>query len=395
MVSVISTSMTENSTISKCASLIGELTRRETENPPGNERTCAEYIVNWFESQGIDAELIDAPYEDRPQAVAHVGDGDPTVVLNGHIDVVPAGDHEQWSYDPYGATVKDGYLYGRGSVDMKTGVAIGMLATVRLAGKLQSGELSGSIIMQAAIGEETAEPGTKTLLERGYGGDYGVVLEPTKMRTATSEKGLLWYEITVEGDPSHASRPDQGTNAIQHGRLVLDALTAYDERIRDRTDELVGTAYATITKFEAGTKENVVPERAIITIDRRMLPAEVVEEVDREIAELLADVEADHGIETDWERTRTYESAAIDVDSHLADVFRKHSEEITGVSSGTYGVTASTDVRNFVNDANIEAITWGPGDIAQAHTYDERIDLEAAAEGYEILSAAVKDLLTD
>lgn len=387
--------MVENGTVDRCASLISELVQQETENPPGNERTCAEYIVDWFETRDISAELIDKPYEDRPQAVARVGNGDPTVVLNGHIDVVPAGDRNQWSYDPYSPTVEDGYLYGRGSVDMKTGVAIGMLATAELAEKFQEGELSGSVVMQAAIGEETAEPGTKTLLERGYDGDYGVVLEPTGMRTATSEKGLLWYEITVEGEPSHASRPDQGTNAIQHARPVLDALTAYDKQIRDRSDELVGTAYATITKFEAGTKENVVPERAIVTIDRRMLPAEVVEEVDREIAELLTGVEADYEIEADWERTRTYESAAIDVDSHLAGVFRKHSEEIAGASPATYGVTASTDVRNFVNDAAIEAITWGPGDIAQAHTYNERINLEAAAEGYEVLYTAVEDLLTD
>lgn len=386
--------MVSNNIEDECISVVSELVQRESENPPGNEQACAEYIVDWFSDRDIETRLVEEPYADRPQAVARVGDGSPTVVLNGHIDVVPAGDREQWSYDPYAATVDGEYLYGRGSTDMKAGVAIGMLTTAWVAEQVDSGELSGSVIMQAAIGEETAEPGTKTLLENGYDGDYGVVLEPTGMRTATSEKGLVWYEITVDGEPSHASRPDQGRNAIQDARPVLTALTEYDTDVRDRTDELVGNAYATITKLEAGTKENVVPERATITIDRRMIPAESVEEVDQEIAELLSGVEEEYNIQTEWERTRTYESAAIETDSDLATVFRKHSESIAGVSSDPFGVKASTDVRNFINDVNTEAITWGPGNLSQAHTYNERINTQAVATGYEILCRSVEELLS-
>jgi succinyl-diaminopimelate desuccinylase len=376
------------------AELVAELVRIETENPPGNERACAEFVVEWFNEHGVDAELIHEPYEDRPQAVAIVGEGDPTLVLNGHIDVVPAGDSEQWDHDPYGAEIEDGHLYGRGSVDMKGGVAVGMLVTATLRESIESGDLSGSIVMQAAIGEETAEPGTKSLLENGYDGDYGVVLEPTGLRTATSEKGLAWYEITVDGDPSHASRPDQGTNAIENARPVLDALADYDERVRERQDELVGTAYATTTKIQAGTKENVVPESARITVDRRFLPEESIEDIDGEIDELLSSVEENHDTETSWKRTRTYESAAIPEDSHLAEVFRAHSERIAGVDSSPWGIEASTDVRNFVNDFGIEAITWGPGDIEQAHTFDEHLDLEEAYVGYEVLMEAAEDLLT-
>lgn len=373
--------------------LVAELVRIETENPPGNEEPCAEFVVEWFEERGVDATLVPEPYEDRPQAAATVGDGDPTLVLNGHIDVVPAGDRDEWEYDPYGGKIEDGYLYGRGSVDMKAGVAVGMLATATLADRIERGELSGSVVMHAAIGEETAEPGTETLLAEGYDGDYGVVLEPTELKTATSEKGLAWYEITVEGDPSHASRPDQGTNAIEHAQPVLEALSAYDERVREREDELVGNAYATTTEFRAGTKENVVPESATITVDRRFLPEESVEEIDAEIDELLASVERIHDVETDWERTRTYESAAIPEDSNLAEVFREHSAEVADVDPSPWGISASTDVRNFVNDFDIEAITWGPGQTGQAHTFDERLDLEQVHLGYEVLLRAAEELL--
>ncbi|WP_134671813.1 M20 family metallopeptidase [Halorussus marinus] len=375
--------------------IIAELVSRETENPPGNERRAAEYVHEWLTDRGVDAELVAEPYEDRPQVAARVGDGDPTVVLNGHIDVVPAGDREEWSRPPYGAEVEDGRLYGRGSADMKTGVAVGMKALADLKAPIESGELGGSLALQAVIGEETAEPGTKTLLERGHDGDYGVVLEPTGMRTATSEKGLAWYEITVAGEPSHASRPTQGDNAISNARPVLAALEAYDDRIGEREDDLVGRAHATVTQIEAGTKENVVPEDAVITVDRRFLPDESADQLDAEIDDLLAEVEADHGVETSWRRTRTYESAAIDPDSRLADVFREASAERADVPTDPWGVKASTDVRNFVNDASIEAITWGPGDLAQAHTYDEHVELADATAGLRALEDALGTLLDE
>ncbi|RQG97495.1 M20 family metallopeptidase [Natrarchaeobius oligotrophus] len=384
--------MTENRR-TELEALVTDLVSIETENPPGNERECAEYIRGWFAERDIGAKLVFEPDPDRPQVGVGVGEGSPELILNGHIDVVPAGDREQWDHDPYVPTIEEGRLYGRGSADMKTGVAIGMLATAQFADEIESGDLSGSIVFHAAIGEETAEPGTKTLLERGYDGNYGVVLEPTGFRTATSEKGLAWYEIRVDGEPSHASRPDQGKNAIVRSRPVLDALVEYDDAIRERTDELVGQAYATVTGLEAGTKENVVPEAATITVDRRFLPDETVEQIDREIDELLVDVEARHGIETAWERTRTYESAAIDPDSPLAAIFREHSEAIADAPTDPWGIEASTDVRNFVNDAEMQAITWGPGDLAQAHTYDEHVDLEDAVAGLEIVLEAGRDVL--
>jgi succinyl-diaminopimelate desuccinylase len=391
----MSNSDTTNESIasdSDLSNLIAELVSRESENPPGNERPVAEFIHDWFANRGIDADLVEDPYEDRPQVAARVGNGEPTVVLNGHIDVVPAGKRSEWSHDPYGAAIEGDQLYGRGSVDMKTGVAVAMRALADLEADLASGEIDGSLVFHAAIGEETAEPGTKRLLELGYDGEYGIVLEPTELRTATSEKGLAWYEITVGGEPSHASRPDQGVNAIKKARPVLDALAAYDERVRERTDPLVGQAYATVTEFEAGTKENVVPEEAVITVDRRFLPEESAEGIDAEFEELLSDVAAEHDVEVSWQRTRTYESAAIPTESEIAELLRSHSAKEADISTEPWGVKASTDVRNLVNDAGMEAVTWGPGDIAQAHTYDEHVNLSEATTGLTVLNASLREL---
>nr|WP_253184480.1 M20/M25/M40 family metallo-hydrolase [Natrialba sp. SSL1] len=108
--------------------------------------------------------------------------------MNGHLGVVPAGDHDEWTYPPYGGVIEDGRLYGRGSVDMKTAIAIAMLTALNLRSAIENGSLDGSIVVHAAIGEETADPGTKSLLDAGFDGDVGVVLEPTQCRVATSEK---------------------------------------------------------------------------------------------------------------------------------------------------------------------------------------------------------------
>lgn len=375
--------------------LLTDLVGIETENPPGNEGACSEYIVEWFDRREVEARLVTEPYPDRPQAVATIGEGEPTLVLNGHTDVVPA-DANEWEHDPYGPTIENGRLYGRGSTDMKAGLALAMMTAVRLRDPIERSELSGSVIVHAAIGEETAEPGTKALVEAGYDGDYGVVLEPTEFRVATSEKGLAWYEITVSGEPSHASRPDQGSNAVRNAESVLAALAAYDRRVRDRHDDLVGRAYATVTAFAAGvdTNKGVIPGNARLALDRRFLPEESAPEIDHELDEVLAAVEAEHDIETAWTRTQTYESAAVPVDCHLATVFREHADTVAGVPTDPLGTKASSDVRNLINDAGMEAIVWGPGDNDQAHIRDEYVDLDSAAVGLDVLEAAAHDLLS-
>lgn len=377
-------------------SLAAALVRIESENPPGNEAACAEYVHGWFTHHGIESTLVDDPDPDRPQVGARVGTGDPTVVLNGHLDVVPAGDPEEWTHPPYGGVVEDGRLYGRGSVDMKTGVAVAMLAALDLRPAIEDGDVDGSVVVHAAMGEETADPGTRALLDAGFDGDVGVVLEPTQCRVATSEKGMAWYEIGWPGEPGHASDPDRGRNPIDHVRPVLAELDDYDARVRERRDPLCGRAYATVTRIGAGAGSNraVLADRASLVLDRRILPDETIAEVDEEIEGLTSDLDRDHGVEATWERAETYASAEIPTDHPLAEVFREHAAAVADVSPEPWGIRASTDVREFVTHADVPAITWGPGSLAQAHTVDEYVVLDEAREGLEILERAVRTILS-
>ncbi|WP_276298993.1 M20 family metallopeptidase [Halorussus lipolyticus] len=381
-----------------------DLVRVPTENPPGDERPGAEFVADWFAEQGIDARLVESPDPDRPQVVAWVGDDPrdaeldtPTLVLNGHLDVVPAGDPDEWSRDPFGGVVEEGVLYGRGSADMKTGLAVAMLTLRDLAPEIgdEAGTLDGSLVFHAAMGEETGAPGTRMLLEEGYGGDMAVVLEPTNFRVGTSAKGVVTYRVGVSGSASHASRPDQGVNAIDAARPLLAGIEDYDDRLREREDSLVGRAYATVTEFEAGTDSNmaVLPGRAELLLDRRILPGETFEEVEDEIEALLAEVERDSGVETDLTLVKHYSSAGIPADSPLAERFRTLSAEMADAPREPWGLEAATDAREFVARGT-PAIIWGPGELAQAHTVDEHIDLRDAGVGLAILKRAVRGILS-
>ncbi|MXV63946.1 ArgE/DapE family deacylase [Natronorubrum sp. JWXQ-INN-674] len=377
-------------------SLAATLVRIESENPPGNESACAEYVHDWFTHHGIESTLVDEPDPDRQQVGARIGSGRPTLVLNGHLDVVPAGDPDEWTYPPYGGVIEDGRLYGRGSVDMKTAVAIAMLVALNLRADIENGNLDGSIVVHAAMGEETADPGTKSLLDAGFDGDVGVVLEPTQCRVATSEKGMAWYEISWPGEPAHASNPDRGVNPIDHVQPVLARLNDYDASLREQRDSLCGRAYATVTQISAGDGSNkaVLADRTAVTLDRRILPDETIGGVDDEIERIVSELNRDHDIEASWDRAETYSSAEIPIDHSLAEVFRDHSRAIANASTEPWGIRASTDVREFINHADIPAITWGPGSLAQAHTVDEYVDLEEAKDGREILERAARTILS-
>ncbi|MEY7851140.1 M20 family metallopeptidase [Natrarchaeobius sp. A-rgal3] len=385
----------EPSSAEEIPDLLADLVSIKSENPPGDERPAAEFIVDWFEDNDIDAKLVYEPYEDRPQVVAEVGSGDPTLVLNGHTDVYPAGDTSRWEHPPYAAEIEDGKLYGRGSADMKLGVTLAMLTARDLKPEIESGELAGSILFQAPVGQETGDPGTMGLIDEGYVGDYAVVLEPTRMRTVTSHKGLSWYDITVKGEPGHSARPDSGRNAIEEAHPLLTRLLEYDEELRTQTNELVGPAYANLTQIEGGLTGNMIPEEVTVRLERRFFPTETREEIDEEVDAILEEVEREHDLALEWERVSSYESTDAADDSYPAEVFRKHSASAADVPTEPAGRPWAADTRWFVNHTDVPAITWGPGDSVQCGRYDEHIEIDEATVALGVLQDATREILSD
>jgi succinyl-diaminopimelate desuccinylase len=304
------------------------------------------------------------------------------------MDVVPAGDSDDWSVDPFGGVINDGRVFGRGATDMKGGLTAGMLAGRAAA---ESGAIDGRLVLAFSVGEETGEPGTLRLLER-IDGDYGVVLEPTELNVHTASKGTAWYTVRIDGESSHASRPHLGSNPLLGLFSMVERLEAYRSELAEQTHPLLGAAMCTPTVCSAGSKENVVPSSAEVRFDRRFLPGDDVAEIDGEMDELFAPLR-ESGLQVSVERTQTFQPAEVSSDEEIAQTFLTLAEPYVSGSPGPAGKVGGTDQRFFVNEADIPAIVWGPGDAGQAHTVDESAEVEPVLDAIAVLCRAFDELL--
>jgi succinyl-diaminopimelate desuccinylase len=335
---------------------------------------------------GLETYLVTEPFSSRPQVVAVVrGKNENAIMLNGHIDTVPEGDPESWSMDPFSGKVKDGLLYGRGSVDMKSALAI-MMHVAEFA------DINGNILLTFAVGEERAEPGTSTLLSYVKKFDlnvkYGLVLEPTALNVASCQKGGVWFKIKLKGRASHASAPDQGVNAIEIASKVMQAINDYRILIAKKKHRLADPPTCTVTMISGGFKENVIPDKCELVIDRRLVPGESGNAVEQELRLLIDRLQLDYEVEKIGSR----EPVEIDDNSAIAKAVLEASSEATGKNAGIVCFPGATDNEHLVAK-RIESLVWGPGNLNKAHAIDECISIDEIKHGTVALALLLKRLL--
>jgi len=252
--------------------LTRRLIRLETINPPGHESECARFLGKLLEDSGFSCRIFEfAP--GRSSLVAKLeGEGDrPPLCFAGHIDTVPLG-ARPWSYDPFAGEIADGKLYGRGSSDMKSGVAAYVVAGLSLA--RLSGRRAGLTIV-AAAGEETGCEGTYDLASRrnvlGRAGAL-VVAEPSSNYPMLGHKGALWLCGKTTGVTAHGSMPEQGVNAIYAAARAVTRLEGYGFNVAP--DPLLGSPTLNVGTFSAGMNINSVPDEASFTLDVCTIPGQ-------------------------------------------------------------------------------------------------------------------------
>jgi succinyl-diaminopimelate desuccinylase len=367
------------------ARLVSELVRFRSVNPPGEEAPCARYVAEYLKQAGIDTRLVEHPFAHRPQVLGVLGSGaSPVLALNGHMDVVPEGDIAEWSHDPYAGEVVGDRVYGRGTTDMKGG-----LAAMMLAGRALSAESTGwkgTLLLQFVIGEEMGESGTLEILKEEPRPDRGIVLEASQLMVGVAARGLTWWEMVAHGRPAHVGTPAGGLNAIDLAAGLLANVAKYRAELAERqAHPLLGPPDCAATMISGGTKENVLADRCRVVLDRRMIPGETVSQVEREISALWP-AEAQSHCETRC--LQVYTPAEIDPEDPLVHQIRKSVQRVTGRDPGFYGETASTDARNFINDFGIPAVIWGPGELDGSHVADEWI----AADQVSLTAEALVDI---
>ena len=375
--------------------VLASLVREDSRNEPGfYEAGMAARVATWLEPTTAEVTMVESLPGRESVAAVLEGSGDgPRLVLNGHMDTHPIDDPELWTTDPIGAEIRDGFMYGRGSCDMKAGLTAQIAVAHYLSRHMDA--LKGSLVLHFAIGEERGEPGTRSLVDAGFVGEYGVVTEPTELRVAAAERGLAWYTIRIGGRSIHASRAHLGVNPLYRLGAVLDVIKAYDEAAATVSHPLLPGGSCTPGVVRGGVKPNAVPDYCEVMVDRRLLPGETIdEEMEklRSLIEPLKDRDPDFEFEISRHET-AFEPAEISSDSAFAAQALEATEAVTGNRTDLWGTPFSSDIGDLVNHGGIEAITFGPGNVAECHCADERVELAQVRDASQVLAKLACDVL--
>jgi len=374
--------------------LTRELVRTPSLNPPGDTRDCAALILRTFKKERIDAEIIEGK-KGLCNVVARLPGREKgkTLLLNGHIDVVPPG--EGWTVDPFGAEIRDGRLYGRGTCDMKSGIASMMAAMIGL--KRSGAAFHGEIVFMGASDEETgSEFGTLYLLKKGIGekADFGIVSEPTSLRVELGNRGLRWIDITIRGKASHAGRPHLGVNAIFYGAKLIEAI--HSMKFRNRNDAFeIPEPSISVTQVHGGTKENIIPDRCELVLDRRMIPGETNETVLAELKEVADPIlQTEKDLRIEWKMRPVYwDPYLISESEPVAQATIDSAREVLGEKPAIGGKGACTDASYLFHLGKIPTVLYGPGDETLSHKPDECVPIRNLLAATEVYLSVFKKLL--
>jgi acetylornithine deacetylase len=318
------------------------------------------------------------------------------LIFNGHIDVVPEGDHTNWQHDPWGAELVDGRIYGRGACDMKSGL---MAALYAIKAIMDAGiRIDGSLMIQSVIGEEDGGIGTFASLLRGHTGDAAIVCEPTRLNLIPAQAGALTFTVRVRGKSAHASVRLEGVSAIEK---YLDIHKVLMQLERERNSEIqhpllgkLALPYPlNIGRVQAGNWSSSVPEELIFEGRIGVAMGEDSDSVRRQFERTLKDLaEADrwlrnHPLEIEWSGGQ-FDSGEIPMDHYLVKLCQQCIQDLTGDNSEIEGAPYGSDLRLFVNLGGFPALLFGPGDVNVAHVPDEFVDVQ------EVILAAHAYILT-
>jgi succinyl-diaminopimelate desuccinylase len=362
---------------------------------PGEKRVC-ELIAAELKPYGFETEFV--PLTDDGSRVslgarlAGSGDG-PTLVLNGHVDTVPVGDIDLWSVDPFAGEIRDGELIGRGALDMKAGLTAQILCAQAI-GCLPP--LPGTLVLHFAAGEESGEPGTTSLLNGGFGGDFGIVTEPTELRIGTEMRGMCAYRILIVGRSAHVGEPEAGLNPIGGARDLLVALERYDAEVQTRVvHPRLPPTRATVTMINAGQEQSSVAESAEVVVDRRLVPGETHQTGLAELRQLVDGLAAQHP-DLGWqvEPVLWFEPCAVDDEHVLVRCLAESVERVRGEAPPLVATPSASDVTRLVHEGSMPAVQFGPGG-SHLHAPDERVRLDDITVVARALMATAFQLLSD
>lgn len=373
--------------------LLQDMIRIKTVNAPGDELPLAQFIKSKLDEMGVEDSDVDAFGENRGNVVGRIkGTGmKEALFFNGHLDTVPPGDIV-WEHGPYSGELADNKIYGRGSADMKGGLAA-MLVAMK-AVKKAGWQLKGDLIYSATAGEETDSIGAVKYRDDGGLEGVGAIIigEPSSNGVNVAEKGAFWVEISTFGKTAHGAFPHKGINAVVHMNALISELVNY--KFKYEENPVVGSPTLNISTINGGVKTNVVPDKCVVTIDMRTVPgqvhSEIVKDFERIIEKLsyeIKDFKAEIKVLNDRPAVETKASHPF-VKLAIETIKEEFGKEVEAK-----GVNFYTDASIFLPGTNLPCIFYGPGDADMAHQPNEFVPVDGYMECIHFYIAMIENYL--
>lgn len=353
--------------------LAKDLVSIKSDTPNNFEGNVGEYIFNYFKDIGIKAEKQVFDKEKNRFNVIVCESKDASLLINGHMDTVPAG--LGWKYNPSGE-IAEGKLYGRGSSDTKGNIACVLAAMKEHFNK--------NIAYAFNVEEEMSLGGIKKVMElrksRFKNVKYSISLEPTDGKIMIGNKGQYILEVIAEGKAAHASVPEKGKNAIYKLAKAVEKVEKYNEELSKRKYELFGKASANVGIIQGGNAVNSVPDFARIEVDRRVLPNENPKNVEKEFRELVAPLKTNF--------IKRIEACETKKDAKIVKEMQIILKKLN-MDSALEGFRATSECSEL-SSHGIHGIIFGTGELSQAHVANEYITLKELEQGRNVFSGLFK-----
>jgi acetylornithine deacetylase/succinyl-diaminopimelate desuccinylase-like protein len=386
---------------------LAEIVKVPSDNPPGDCDHAAETAARLLEGLGFAVERHKVP-----DALVHAngmvsatnlivrktfGTGGPTIALNAHGDVVPPG--AGWTRDPYGAEIVDGWMVGRGAAVSKSDIAT--YAFAMLALEKSGAKLNGAVELHVTYDEEAGgEIGPRWLLDEGLTKPDLAIGAGFSYAVVSAHNGCLHLEVEVLGRSAHAARPFTGVDALEAANAILAALYGWRGALSARVSKVpgIGSPQMTVGLISGGINTNVVPDRIVFRLDRRMVPEENPVEAEAELRAVIARAAVLHPeAKVTVRRILLAEPLTpTPAGAKLTETLCRHATAIMGETVAASGVPLYTDARHYAK-AGVPIVLYGAGphtiEEANAHRADERLPLADLYKATEVVALTLAELL--
>ena len=377
-----------------------------------DENDVQEIIINKLESLQLISEIIPVNFDSIKDHPAFSDDGfspdsrinvignwnknmkGKSLILNGHVDVVPTGSKTLWDDSPWSGKIKDDRIYGRGSCDMKAGLASGILAVQVL--KTIGFEPNGNVMIQSVVGEESGGCGTLTNIVKGYRGDAAVILEPTSLKLCPIQSGALTFRLTIPGQATHAAMRWDGISAIEKFNIINQSIIELEKERHslfsvEYYESPERVAPINIGTIKGGEWHSTVPDSVIVEGRLGVFPGEPVSDARTAFSNHIIKISnSDPWLKKnppiiEWFEGQ-FESGQTDIDHSIINHLKEAYNIVNNSNPIVEGVTYGSDLRLFTNHADIPALLFGPGDVRLAHSTNEYVEIEEVLTCIKIIS---------